>query len=268
MNIISGRAADTHPFQRYQDQIRKRRLSAAPGCEVAQSENLIRYAGAGPECQQNYVLFANFESDIDKQIDEQFQYFSDLKRSWMWTFYDNDSPADLADRLVKRGMKIKSVEHLMTLDLDSINFSISKNFEISRIETAEQLKLLDELFKVVWDDTYPWVRNVVSQAVINSSKNFEVYLLSKDGKPLSAGWMRFHDDTDFASLWGGMTLPGYRGEGLYTEVAKARCIRAQERGFKSMWVGAWPTSRNALERFGFSEQTKITNYVYDSASRP
>lgn len=263
MNIDSKDYAANNTLQRYQDQIRKRRLSESLGCEIVQNDKLIRYAGSGTGFQQNYVAYANLEADTDQKIDEQFDFFSSRDRSWMWTVYDTDSVPDLGLRLEKRGMKVKSVEHLLTLELDRMDFSPSGEFEISRVETAEQLPQLDELFRLVWDDAFPWVRQVVSNAVINSTVNFEVYLLKKNGKHLSAGWMRLHENTDFASLWGGMTLPEHRGEGLYSEVAKVRCLRAKEKGFKTIWVTTWPSSRNALKSLGFQEQTKITNYVLE-----
>ena len=48
--------------------------------------------------------------------------------------------------------------------------------------------------------------------------------------PISAGRVEFHHGTDFASLWGGGTLPAWRGRGVFRSLVAHRAALAAARG--------------------------------------
>ena len=56
---------------------------------------------------------------------------------------------------------------------------------------------------------------------------------------------------EFAGLFGGVTLPEFRGRGLYRATVARRAELARERGYRWLYVDALPTSRPILERLGF-----------------
>lgn len=65
-----------------------------------------------------------------------------------------------------------------------------------------------------------------------------------------AGWIRFHRGTDFASLWGGSTLPRWRRRGIYRATVAYRARLAAARRFRYIQVDASPDSRPVLTRLG------------------
>jgi len=81
-----------------------------------------------------------------------------------------------------------------------------------------------------------------------------------DGKAVSGGRIDFEKDTDFAGLFGGVTLPEYRGRGLYRATVAKRAELARERGYRLLFVDALPTSRPILERLGFVRLTATTPF--------
>src|SRR3954447_4206894 len=83
-----------------------------------------------------------------------------------------------------------------------------------------------------------------------------------DGKPVSSGRVDLDPDTEFAGLYGGVTLPEYRGRGLYRATVLKRAEIARERGYRWLFVDALPTSRPILERIGFTQLTITTPYVF------
>jgi GNAT superfamily N-acetyltransferase len=83
-----------------------------------------------------------------------------------------------------------------------------------------------------------------------------------DGKPVSSGRVDLDPDTEFAGLYGGVTLPEYRGRGLYRATVLKRAEIARERGYRWLFVDALPTSRPILERLGFTQLTTTTPYVF------
>jgi len=82
------------------------------------------------------------------------------------------------------------------------------------------------------------------------------------GEVVCAGWVRFERGTDFATLWGGATLPEWRRRGIYRATVAHRASLAAERGFRFLEVDASSNSRPILERLGFTAVTTTTPYVW------
>lgn len=82
-----------------------------------------------------------------------------------------------------------------------------------------------------------------------------------DGRPVSGGRIDFEPGIEFAGLYGGVTLPGFRGRGLYRATVAKRAELARERGYRWLYVDALPTSRPILEQLGFVRLTTTTPYT-------
>ncbi len=86
-------------------------------------------------------------------------------------------------------------------------------------------------------------------------------LLARAGDTtVAAGRVEFHDGTDFASIWGGGTLRGWRGRGVFRALVARRAALACDPGFSYLQVDAMPTSRPILARLGFVELAITTPY--------
>ena len=68
--------------------------------------------------------------------------------------------------------------------------------------------------------------------------------------------------TDFAGLWGGSTLPAWRGRGIYRALVARRAQLAVGHGYRFLQVDASDDSRPILERLGFVAVTTTTPYVW------
>jgi hypothetical protein len=82
-----------------------------------------------------------------------------------------------------------------------------------------------------------------------------------DGRPVSSGRVDLDPGVEFAGLFGGVTLPEYRGRGLYRATVARRAEIAREAGYRFLYVDALPTSRPILERNGFVKLTTTTPFV-------
>jgi predicted acetyltransferase len=69
--------------------------------------------------------------------------------------------------------------------------------------------------------------------------------------PASVGWIQFPNNSQFASLWGGTTLPEYRGQGLYTAIMAIRVQEAIRREYSYLTIDASKMSRPIAEKYGF-----------------
>ena len=85
----------------------------------------------------------------------------------------------------------------------------------------------------------------------HDSDRLSVYVAYLEGHPVACAWTVFHPGSQFASLWGGSTLAGYRGRGCYTALLASRAQEAQARGVRFLTVDASPMSRPILEKYHF-----------------
>ena len=79
---------------------------------------------------------------------------------------------------------------------------------------------------------------------------------------VSAARMELVPGTRFAGLWGGGTVEGWRGRGIYRALVAHRARAAVARGYRYLQVDAMATSRPILERLGFEPMTTTQPHVY------
>ena len=70
----------------------------------------------------------------------------------------------------------------------------------------------------------------------------------------------------FASIWGGCTIPAFRGKGAFRAIVAARAATARQRGYAYLTVDARETSRPILERLGFVPLTSVTGWFLATES--
>ncbi len=68
--------------------------------------------------------------------------------------------------------------------------------------------------------------------------------------------------TGFAGIWGGSTLPAYRGRGIYRALVAARARSALGRGIPLIHSDCTDMSSPILERSGLRAVTTTTPYVW------
>jgi GNAT superfamily N-acetyltransferase len=81
-------------------------------------------------------------------------------------------------------------------------------------------------------------------------------------EPVCSARVEGYPGTDFAGLWGGGTLPQWRGQGIYRALVAYRAQLAVAHGYRYLQVDASPESRPILERLGFACLAVTTPYVW------
>jgi len=165
-----------------------------------------------------------------------------------WKYYSHDGP-ELRERLLAAGLEPEDEETVVVAEAASIP-SPPAEVEL-RLATDE----FDELAARIFGSRYALPDKAVAVVVM------------ADGQPVSGGRVDFEDDVEFAGLFGGVTLPEYRGRGLYRATVARRAELARERGYRWLYSDALPTSRPILERLGFVAMTTTTPFVIPAAAR-
>ncbi|HEX3237346.1 MAG TPA: GNAT family N-acetyltransferase [Gaiellaceae bacterium] len=161
-----------------------------------------------------------------------------------WKYYSHDGP-ELRERLRAAGLEPEDEETVLVADAASIP-PASDDVEL-RLATDEFVELAERVFGRRHGSGLPEV-SVAVVAVV-------------DDQPVSGGRVDFEAGVEFAGLFGGITLPEYRGRGLYRAVVAKRAELARERGYRWLYSDSLPTSRPILERLGFVAITTTTPFV-------
>jgi GNAT superfamily N-acetyltransferase len=161
-----------------------------------------------------------------------------------WKYYEHDGP-ELAERLLAAGLRPGDEETVVVAEAASIE-PPPVDVEV-RLATDEFVDLAERVFGHSHGSGLPEV-SVAVVAVV-------------DGQPVSGGRVDFEQGVEFAGLFGGVTLPEFRGRGLYRATVAKRAELARERGYRWLYSDALPTSRPILERLGFVRLTTTTPFV-------
>ena len=160
-----------------------------------------------------------------------------------WKYYSHDGP-ELRERLVAAGLEPDDEETVVVADAASIP-PPPDDVEL-RIVNEEFVDLAASVF----GDRFDLPEKAVAVVAV------------VDGQPVSGGRVDFEEGVEFAGLFGGVTLPEFRGRGLYKATVARRAELARERGHRWLYVDALPTSRPILERLGFVAITTTTPWTF------
>lgn len=104
------------------------------------------------------------------------------------------------------------------------------------------------------------IGRAILSGLVRQPSTVGAVVATADGMAVSAGRVEFYEGTDFAGLWGGGTLPGWRGRRIFRSLVAHRVALAKDRGFRYLQVDASLDSRPILQRLGFVELATTTPY--------
>lgn len=242
-------------------------LSAQREAVPPDDPRVVRHCS--PQFKNGFISYFKLdESSVEAEIDAQVAYFSNLGYEFEWKVYDHDSPADMRDRLTRRGFVIEELAALMILDMDGSPALLDpENISVRRVEDEASIQAIMRMEEAVWNEDHSELATRIWQDLQTDPMTLSVFA-SYDGDHLaSAAWIYYHPPTKFASLWGGSTLPEHRGRGHYTALLNARMREARSRGYRFLMVDASPMSRPILERRGFAFYGFSTACVWKPAQK-
>jgi GNAT superfamily N-acetyltransferase len=114
----------------------------------------------------------------------------------------------------------------------------------------------------VWSEDRSWLAVGLGAELAADPTSITIMVAEVEDSVVSAGWVRYTRGTDFASLWGGSTLPRFRRRGVYRALVAARARLAVARGYQYLQVDASDNSRPILERLGFVALTVTVPYMF------
>lgn len=258
---------DEHALELYDRQLRAHvpdRLP--PGVAVERDGPLVRTVGYGP---QGWVEYRDLGDpsveELDRLIHAQVERFAERGEPFEWKFHTHDGPPFLEERLLAAGFVAEDLETVViarTADVLAGDGAVPEGVAVREVRERRDLERISGLESAVWNAEESWHADVLGRELAADPDALSIFVAEAGDVVVCAGWIRFPSGTDFGTLWGGGTLPEWRGRGIYRALVHRRARLAAARGRRYLEVDASDDSRPILERLGFRAVTRTRPYVW------
>src|SRR5262245_20789585 len=245
----------------FDEQIRRGAID--PDSRVERDDHVVRYrAGADG---WNGVLWSDLdERTADDIIAEQIRQFRHVAEPWEWKYFSYDRPPDLPDRLVAAGFEREPDETMVVAEIADLDLDVPPpdGVELRPVADERDVEALVAVHDEVFGGDHAGTGRASLARLAHEPTTVAAVVAWAGDTPVSAARVEFYLDTDFASLWGGGTLPDWRGRGVFRSVIAYRSALAAKRGFRYLQVDASDDSRPILERLGFVVLAITTPFMH------
>jgi len=260
---------DAHALRAVFDDQMRRRTPPAPGESIEYGERVTRAISADGWSGVIWSDLAGTGAGAGAVVAEQISRFAALERPWEWKYYSYDQPADLPERLRAAGFTPGEPEALLVAETAALALSTAPPPGVTITEITDRAGA--GALVSVHDRVFGGNHVAIGRAVVaglGRQPPSPVGLLALAGPvPVAAGRVEFHTGTDFASLWGGGTLAGWRGQGVFRALVAYRAALAAARGFRYVQVDASAASAPILRRLGFVQLAVTTPFIHPGGDR-
>jgi GNAT superfamily N-acetyltransferase len=197
-----------------------------------------------------------------------FDFYDEHGRGFEWKTFAHDR-GDLWPLLVQHGAQPEAAEALVLGEAAALagDAELPSGLTVRAVTSRADLDRVAALESEVWAQDWSWLADDL-QARLAGPDPIEVLLVKDHGVAVSAAWLVPLAGTRVAGLWGGSTLPAYRGRGIYRALVSRRARLALERGYTTLQVDASEDSRPILERLGLHVVGRTVPYVTTPQHRP
>lgn len=237
------------------------------GARAERDGPLLRLFGLGG---RGFVLYRDLGelegADLDDLIARQVRVFAERGERFEWKLHGHDRPPDLPARLRAAGFVPEDEETVVIAPVDEVAgpFRLPEGVSIREVTARSDFDRIAAVQPDIWqeDDEPTWLADSLESERRADPDYLTVVVAEADRAVVCAAWVRFERGTDFATFWGGGTVPAWRRRGVYRATVTYRANLAAERGFRFIEVDASSDSRPILERLGFVAVTTTTPYVW------
>ena len=246
----------------FNEQLR-RDPAGEPGSRVEREDHVTRVISAGDGW--NGVLWSELtEAGADAAIATQVRRFAQVGQAWEWKYYSYDQPADLPRRLAAAGLIAEPAETLLVAEIaeSALETSSPAGVRLVPVTDAAGAAAVVRVHDEVFGGDHQAIGAAIIAALGVRPRPVQAVVAMAGDTAISAARVEFPAGSEFAGLWGGGTLPSWRGRGVFRSLVAYRAGLAAERGYRYLQVDATPDSRPILRRLGFTELATTTPFIY------
>lgn len=209
------------------------------------------------------------DAELERLIVETIEHYETDPRisEFEWKSRGHDGVPNLAALLAKHGFVAEDVESVMVGEAAAIatDVPVPEGVSLHKVTSREDVTAMVSMQASVFGDPQAIDERVDSTLRLlddPDAPGVELWVAEAAGGPVSAGRIDPVPDTDFAGIWGGATLPEWRGRGIYRALTAKRAQAALRVGKTLINSDSTDFSRPILERSGFRRVTTTTPYIW------
>ncbi|MBF4461151.1 MULTISPECIES: GNAT family N-acetyltransferase [unclassified Rathayibacter] len=185
-------------------------------------------------------------------------------RSVEWKTRGHDRAPGLHEALLAHGFVPRETESIMVGPLSALvrDAPLPEGARVRRVGEETEVRAMSAMVDAAFGEDVDIALADALLARLARGDGMELWVAEVDGRMVAGGRLEPVAGSDFAGIWGGATLPDYRGRGLYRAVTTARAASALELGKSLVHSDSTEYSRPILERAGLTRVSTTTPYVW------
>lgn len=246
---------------------------------VAEMRSTVGYERHGPllwgkhRGGRGFVSYRSLGSPGDDElerlvVDTVEHYAADPEiTQFEWKTRGHDGVPHLHRLLVRHGFTAEETESVMIGESHALSADVPlpQGVRLRRLTERADIEAMAAMQALVFGDPENVTERVdtaMRQLAEPDGGGSESWVAEADGQIVSAGRIDPVSGTDFAGIWGGATLPEWRGRGIYRALTAKRAQAALRAGKRLINSDSTEFSRPILERSGFRKVTTTTPYIW------
>ncbi|MBM6402111.1 GNAT family N-acetyltransferase [Phycicoccus sonneratiae] len=181
-----------------------------------------------------------------------------------WKTRGHDVAPGLHDALVDHGFVPGEVESVMMGPAAglAVDVPLPEDVTLRRVTTEEDVRAMSAAADEAFGDPVSSRRADDLLFRLARDPDMELWVAEAGGRIVSSGRLEPVPSTQVAGVWGGATLPGWRGRGIYRALTAERARSALRLGKTVLHSDSTEYSRPILERSGLVRVTTTTPYEW------
>ena len=181
-----------------------------------------------------------------------------------WKTRGHDHAPGLYDALTAAGFTAGEPESIMLGEASAlaVDVELPPGVTLRTVTDEQDVRAMSAMVDGVFGDR---VSDTMADALLrrlSRDDGMELWVAEAHGQMVSAGRLEPVNGTDFAGIWGGATLPEWRGRGIYRALTAARARSALRMGKMLVHSDSTEDSRPILERSGLMKVSTTTPYEW------
>lgn len=181
-----------------------------------------------------------------------------------WKTRGHDHAPGLHEALVGAGFVMEEPESVMIGEARRLatDVKIPEGVTLRTVSEIEDVRAMSAMADVAFGEEPSEELAEAMVSRLERADGMELWVAEAGGAMVSTGRLEPVKDTQFAGIWGGATLPQWRGRGIYRALTAARARSALRMGKTMINSDSTEFSRPILERAGLIKVSTTTPYSW------
>ena len=181
-----------------------------------------------------------------------------------WKTRGHDSAPGLHEALLAHGFVADEPESVMVGEAArlAVDLPLPDGVTLRRVTSEADVRAMSAMADEGFGDPVSTERADAVLARLGRGDGMELWVAEAEGVVVSAGRLEPVAGSEFAGIWGGATLPRWRGRGIYRALTAARARSAVRLGKRWIHSDSTELSRPILERSGLLRVSTTTPYEW------